>query len=83
MTNTTQEIVCPQCGSKDVEELWTDDYLCNSCYSHFFLDSENAAIPNEKDYDSIDHNARNGCIGIGLILFILIIFFVGKLVKGG
>ncbi|MDR0229652.1 MAG: hypothetical protein LBI72_11425 [Flavobacteriaceae bacterium] len=44
MAKTIKQISCPNCGSNKLTKQEHDYYMCNSCTTRFFLDTDNVTI---------------------------------------
>lgn len=84
MAKTIKPIICPTCGSNQKTEVKPEYFICKSCQTEYYLDSDDIHIihtnkpANEFDNGSLKKN-KNGIIAVVLITFILFIFFVGSL----
>lgn len=44
MAKTIKAIKCPQCGSTQAQKQDEDQYICGSCGTHYFIDSDDITI---------------------------------------
>lgn len=49
MAKTIKKIACPQCGSNDIAKHEHDYYVCNSCNTRFFLDTDDVTITHKHE----------------------------------
>lgn len=79
MAKRIKVIKCPQCGSTKAKELRTDHYQCKSCYTEFFIDSDDINILHKYDSPFGDLNKINTkriLAGIAIVASIFIFFGV-------
>lgn len=79
MAKQIKVIKCPQCGSTKAKELRTDHYQCKSCYTEFFIDSDDINILHKYDSPFGDLNKINTkriLAGIAIVASIFIFFGV-------
>ncbi|WP_245792911.1 hypothetical protein [Tannerella forsythia] len=79
MAKRIKVIKCPQCGSTKAKELRTDHYQCKSCYTEFFIDSDDINILHKYDSPLGDLNKVNTkriLAGIAIVVSIFIFFGV-------
>lgn len=82
MAKTIKKITCPQCGSNNVLKHEHDYYVCNSCHTRFFLDTDDVTITHKHVTQStpppFNHTVPQkkysvgGIIAIGLLVLITI-----------
>ncbi|KUF47189.1 hypothetical protein AS361_14285 [Myroides marinus] len=75
MAKTIKKIVCPQCGSNQVDETKKDHYICRSCNTQFFLDNDDITI--NHNYNKGSYNpeqgvqvAKKAMIGLSIVIFV-------------
>lgn len=79
MAKRIKVIKCPQCGSTKAKELRTDHYQCRSCYTEFFIDSDDINIFHKYDSPLGDLNKINTkriFAGIAIVVSFFIFFGV-------
>ncbi|MDR2224323.1 MAG: hypothetical protein LBE34_16550 [Flavobacteriaceae bacterium] len=89
MAKTIKKIVCPQCGSNKVNEVKTDYYLCESCKTNFFLDTDDITINHNirntrsnKEHLSIEQSKKVAKI-ISVFGGVFILYLIGSSLLGG
>ena len=82
MAKRIKVIKCPQCGSTKAKELRTDHYQCKSCYTEFFIDSDDINILYKYDSPLSDLNKVNtkhiiiSFVGILNFFFVILMVFL-------
>ncbi|MDR0229649.1 MAG: hypothetical protein LBI72_11410 [Flavobacteriaceae bacterium] len=84
MAKTIKKIVCPQCGSNKVNEVKADYYLCESCKTNFFLDTDDITINHKinntrtnKEHLSIEQSKKVAKI-VSIFVGVFVLYLVGS-----
>lgn len=71
-----QAVICPQCGSVDVNSLGDDKFQCGNCRATYFIDKEKVEVHVKHSFDSpkptgeaISSSSLKKIFGIMLVVF--------------
>ncbi|ALU24937.1 hypothetical protein MODO_1836 [Myroides odoratimimus] len=85
MAKTIKKIVCPQCGSNQVDETKKDHYICRSCNTQFFLDNDDITINHNYNTGKLNNEqgvqiAKKAIIGFSAVIFIYFAYQISRFI---
>lgn len=77
MAKTIKAIKCPQCGSTQAKKQDEDLYVCGSCGTQYFLDSDDITIHHKHEQPSSPQLWQGKSLLIAILTIVVTLVFVG------